>query len=81
MAVRNGAWRAPRPANQLRITRMRILIACVGRSGLRQMAPQQAVASLRATVDPLVFAADAARLQMLLDSRQFERYEVQPAPT
>lgn len=52
-------------------------ITRVERSGLRQMAPQQAIeASLyEYSVDPLVFAADAARLQIFLDSRKSELRE------
>lgn len=47
-------------------------MARVERAGLRQMAPAQAIeASLREyDVDPVVFAADAGRLQMFLDSMQ-----------
>jgi mycobactin polyketide synthetase MbtD len=47
-------------------------MARVERAGLRQMAPRQAIeASLcEYSVDPIVFAADAGRLQMFLDSRQ-----------
>jgi mycobactin polyketide synthetase MbtD len=49
-------------------------IANIERSGLRQMAPQEAVeASLREWHDdPLVFSADTARLQIFLDSRRSE---------
>jgi mycobactin polyketide synthetase MbtD len=49
-------------------------VAHIERSGLRQMAPRQAIeSSLRDWhVDPLVFSADAARLQMFLDSRHSE---------
>ncbi len=55
--VAMGAMAGPiKPANQLG-NHMQILIARVERSGLRQMAPQQARASLHEfTVDPLVFA-------------------------
>jgi mycobactin polyketide synthetase MbtD len=49
-------------------------IADITRSGLRQMAPRQAVeASLHDWHgDPLVFSADAARLRIFLDSRHSE---------
>ena len=49
-------------------------IANVERSGLRQMAPEQAIeASLREWHDdPLVFSADAARLGIFLDGRRSE---------
>jgi mycobactin polyketide synthetase MbtD len=49
-------------------------VAQIERSGLHQMAPRQAVeASLRDWhVDPLVFSADAARLQIFLDSTHSE---------
>lgn len=77
VAVKWGLWQAPKAGEPARGIADAVTIARVERSGLRQMAPQQAIeASLHEfTVDPLVFAADAARLQMLLDSRQFERYE------
>jgi mycobactin polyketide synthetase MbtD len=46
----------------------------IERAGLRQMSPRQAIeASLRDwQVDPLVFSADAARLQLFLDSQKAE---------
>jgi len=49
-------------------------VANIERAGLRQMSPAQAIeASLRDWhVDPLVFCADAARLQVFLDSRKAE---------
>jgi mycobactin polyketide synthetase MbtD len=49
-------------------------IANIERSGLRQMAPYEAVeASLHEWPDdPLVFSADAARLQIFLDGRRSE---------
>jgi len=49
-------------------------IANIERSGLRQMAPEQAIeASLREWHDdPLVFSADAARLRIFLDGRRSE---------
>ncbi|MGA7051187.1 MAG: mycobactin polyketide synthase MbtD [Mycobacterium sp.] len=49
----------------------------IERAGLRQMSPRQAIeASLRDwRVDPLVFSADAARLQVFLDSRKAEPSE------
>jgi mycobactin polyketide synthetase MbtD len=52
-------------------------IANIERSGLRQMTPADAVeASLRDwRTDPLVFAADAARLQIFLDSRKADTPE------
>jgi mycobactin polyketide synthetase MbtD len=52
-------------------------VANIERAGLRQMSPRLAIeASLREWhLDPLVFSADAARLQVFLDSRKAEPSE------
>lgn len=57
-------------------------VANIERAGLRQMSPSPAIeASLREwQVDPLVFSADAARLQVFLDSRKAEALEIAAAP-
>jgi mycobactin polyketide synthetase MbtD len=49
----------------------------IERAGLRQMSPRQGIeASLREWhLDPLVFSADAARLQVFLDNRNAEPFE------
>jgi mycobactin polyketide synthetase MbtD len=53
----------------------------IERAGLRQMSPRRAIeASLREwQVDPLVFSADAARLQVFLDSRKAEASDIAAA--
>jgi len=52
-------------------------ITNIERAGLREMSPREAIeVSLREWhVDPLVFSADAARLQIFLDSRKAEPSE------
>jgi mycobactin polyketide synthetase MbtD len=72
VAVKWGLWQAPNVGEPDRGIADAAEIARIERSGLRQMVPRQAIeASLcEYSVDPMVFAADAVRLQMFLDGRQ-----------
>lgn len=67
LAVKWGLWQGP--AESGRSIADSAGIADIERAGLRPMAPREAIeASLREwQEDPLVFAADAARLRMFLD--------------
>ncbi|MEB3983442.1 mycobactin polyketide synthase MbtD [Mycobacterium sp. 663a-19] len=71
-AVKWGLWQPPSEGEPGRGIADTAEIAHIERSGLRQMTPRRAIeASLREhSADPLVFAADAARLRELLDGRQ-----------
>lgn len=76
VAVRWGLWRGS--ADGGRGIADSAGIANIERSGLRAMAPREAIeASLREWHDdPLVFSADAARLRMFLDSGRRRPVEV-----
>ncbi|QUR68222.1 mycobactin polyketide synthase MbtD [Mycobacterium spongiae] len=89
VAVKYGVWERPPDGAVSPGMLDAAEMARVERTGLRQMAPRQAIsASLRDYwLDPLVFAADAGRLQMFLDTRQAQwrdpgrRTAVVAAPT
>jgi mycobactin polyketide synthetase MbtD len=74
VAVKWGLWQGSTDGESGRGIVDSAGIANIERSGLRQMAPQEAIeASLREWHDdPLVFSADAARLRSFLDSRRSE---------
>ncbi len=74
VAVKWGLWRGPIDGESGRGIVDSAGIANIERSGLRPMAPQEAIeASLREWHDdPLIFSADAARLRIFLDSRRSE---------
>ncbi len=79
VSVRWGLWQSQGNAGIVDAAE----VANIERAGLRQMSPSQAIeVSLREwQVDPLVFSADAARLQVFLDSRKAEAPEIAAAPT
>ncbi len=79
VSVRWGLWQARRNRGIVDAAE----VTNIERAGLRQMSPRQAIeASLREwQVDPLVFSADAARLQVFLDSRKAEAPDIAAAPT
>jgi mycobactin polyketide synthetase MbtD len=72
VAVKWGLWQGPRNGESGIVDSAER--ANIERSGLRQMAPREAIgASLREWHDdPLVFSADPARLRIFLDSRRSE---------
>jgi mycobactin polyketide synthetase MbtD len=74
VAVKWGLWQSSTDDESGRGIVDSAEIANIERSGLRPMAPQDAIeASLHEWHgDPLVFSADAARLQIFLDSRRSE---------
>jgi mycobactin polyketide synthetase MbtD len=74
VAVRWGLWQASTGGESGRGIVDAAEMENIERSGLRQMTPREAIeASLREwNDDPLVFAADAARLRIFLDGRRSE---------
>ncbi len=74
VAVKWGLWQGSTDGESTRSIVDSAEIANIERSGLRQMAPQEAIeASLREWHDdPLVFSADAARVRIFLDCRKSE---------
>ncbi len=74
VAVKWGLWQGSTDGESGRGIVDSAEIANIERSGLRQMAPQEAIeASLHEWHDdPLVFSADAARLRIFLNSRRSE---------
>ncbi len=78
VSVKWGLWQSSTDGESVRSIADSAGIADIERSGLRPMAPQQAIeASLRDWHDdPLLFAADAARLRIFLDSGRCRASEV-----
>ncbi|WP_445159578.1 mycobactin polyketide synthase MbtD [Mycobacterium sp. Dal123C01] len=74
VSVKWGLWQSPTDGESARGFADSAEVANIERSGLRQMAPRPAIeASLQDwRDDPLVFSADAARLEIFLNSRRSE---------
>lgn len=80
VAVKYGLWQRPAAGAASPGMVDAAEMARLQRTGLREMEPRRAIeASLcDHDVDPIVFAADAGRLRMFLDSRQSQQHDDPP---